>query len=73
MSVKNNTVCLYICRLKREYESTDEKTNLGFIVSPMCDKQQEDISVKIVVHSAYSMEPVSFTCDGKLSAPEWKG
>lgn len=56
---------LFICRLKREYESTDEKTNLGFIVSPMCDKQQEAISVKIVVHSAYSTEPVSFTSDGK--------
>lgn len=57
---------LFICRLKREYESTDEKTNLGFIVSPMCDKQQEAISVKIVVHSAYSVEPVTFTSDGKL-------
>ena len=62
MSIPNT---LFDFRLKREYESTDEKTNLGFIVSPMCDKQEETISVKIVVHSVFSEEPFSFTSDGK--------
>ena len=34
-------------------------------MSPMCDKQQEAISVKIVVHSVFSEELFSFTSDGK--------
>lgn len=56
---------LYLhCRLKDEYKSTDEKTNLGFIVSPMCEKQQDPMSVKIVVHSSYTDDPMTFTSDG---------
>ena len=34
-------------------------------MSPMCDKQQEAIDVKNVVHSVFSEEPFSFTSDGK--------
>lgn len=58
-------IYFYFSRLKNEYKSTDERTNLGFIVSPLCTKQQDSLCVKIVVHSSYTTEPFSFTCDGK--------
>ncbi|XP_053384190.1 phosphatidylinositol 4-phosphate 3-kinase C2 domain-containing subunit alpha-like isoform X3 [Mercenaria mercenaria] len=60
---ESDAFCQMVAELKNEYKSTDERTNLGFIVSPMCNKQQEPMSVKIVVHSEYATEPLSFTSD----------
>ncbi|XP_060563765.1 phosphatidylinositol 4-phosphate 3-kinase C2 domain-containing subunit beta-like isoform X2 [Ruditapes philippinarum] len=60
---ESDAFCQMVAELKKEYKSTDERTNLGFIVSPMCNKQQDPMSVKIVVHSEFATEPFSFTSD----------
>ncbi|XP_052799554.1 phosphatidylinositol 4-phosphate 3-kinase C2 domain-containing subunit beta-like isoform X2 [Mya arenaria] len=60
---ESDCFCQMVAELKDEFKSTDLKTNLGFIVSPLCDKQQDHMSVKITVHSQYTEEPFSFTSD----------
>ncbi|KAL4225582.1 Phosphatidylinositol 4-phosphate 3-kinase C2 domain-containing subunit alpha [Mactra antiquata] len=60
---ESDAFCQMVAELKNEYKSTDERTNLGFIVSPLCSKQQDPMSVKIIVHSSYNTEPFSFTVD----------
>ncbi|KAL3843199.1 hypothetical protein ACJMK2_021144 [Sinanodonta woodiana] len=52
-----------VADLKGKYKFSDRTTNLGFIVSPLCDKQQESISVKIIVHTDFSEDPFIFTSD----------
>ncbi|KAK3611626.1 hypothetical protein CHS0354_018322 [Potamilus streckersoni] len=52
-----------VADLKGKYKFSDRTTNLGFIVSPVCDKQQESISIKIIVHTDFSEDPFIFTSD----------
>jgi len=47
------------------YKSTNERTNLGFIVSPFCTKQQGALSVKIVIDTDFAADSIPFTCDGE--------
>ncbi|OWF36539.1 Phosphatidylinositol 4-phosphate 3-kinase C2 domain-containing subunit alpha [Mizuhopecten yessoensis] len=60
---ESHAFCQMVADLKSKYKSTDEDCNLGFVVSPMCDKQQPSLSVKIVIYSDFASDPVLFTCD----------
>ncbi|XP_071121891.1 phosphatidylinositol 4-phosphate 3-kinase C2 domain-containing subunit alpha-like isoform X2 [Mytilus edulis] len=60
---ESNAFCQMVVELKSRYKSTDTKTNLGFIVSPLCTKQQCSMSVKIIVYSDFVTEPIVFTCE----------
>lgn len=52
-----------VSKLKSKFKSTNMSVNRGYVVSPFCEKQQPPLSVKVIVHSDYSQEPVIFTCD----------
>ncbi|CAC5401291.1 PIK3C2 [Mytilus coruscus] len=60
---ESNAFCQMVVELKSRYKSTDPQTNLGFIVSPLCTKQQCSMSVKIIVYSDFVIEPIVFTCE----------
>ncbi|KAL5007561.1 hypothetical protein ScPMuIL_016367 [Solemya velum] len=60
---ESESFCQMVADLKSKNKSTDEESNLGFLISPMCDIQQDSMSVKVVVHSDYAEEPIPFTCD----------
>ncbi|GAB1607347.1 phosphatidylinositol 4-phosphate 3-kinase C2 domain-containing subunit alpha-like isoform X1 [Argonauta hians] len=52
-----------VTELKKKYKSVDHVTNLGFIVSPVCNFRNEAKSIKVVVHAKKQMEAIEFTCD----------
>ncbi|XP_060064523.1 phosphatidylinositol 4-phosphate 3-kinase C2 domain-containing subunit beta-like, partial [Ylistrum balloti] len=60
---ESHAFCQMVADLKSHYTSTDCSCNLGFVVSPLCDKQQPSLSVKIVIYSDFAADPVLFTCD----------
>ncbi|XP_033752921.1 phosphatidylinositol 4-phosphate 3-kinase C2 domain-containing subunit beta-like, partial [Pecten maximus] len=60
---ESHAFCQMVADLKSQYKSTTEDCNLGFVVSPLCDKQQPSLSVKIVIDSDFSTDQILFTCD----------
>eukprot|EP00106_Octopus_bimaculoides_P003636 XP_014771078.1 PREDICTED: phosphatidylinositol 4-phosphate 3-kinase C2 domain-containing subunit alpha-like [Octopus bimaculoides] len=55
--------CKTVTELKHKYKSVDHVTNLGFIVSPICNFSNEAKSIKVVIHTKKQMEAFEFTCD----------
>lgn len=55
--------CKTVTELKNKYKSVDHVTNLGFIVSPICNFSNEAKSIKVVIHTKRQMEALEFTCD----------
>ncbi|XP_061177401.1 phosphatidylinositol 4-phosphate 3-kinase C2 domain-containing subunit alpha-like [Saccostrea echinata] len=52
-----------VSKLKSKFSSKDTTVNRGYVVSAFCEKHQPSMSVKITIHSDYSVDPVIFTCD----------
>ncbi|XP_041367790.1 phosphatidylinositol 4-phosphate 3-kinase C2 domain-containing subunit alpha-like [Gigantopelta aegis] len=60
---ESNAFCQMVAELKTQYKSTDSKTNIGIIMSPVCENCLEPMSIKVVIYVIFSPEPVHFTCD----------
>ncbi|XP_052235355.1 phosphatidylinositol 4-phosphate 3-kinase C2 domain-containing subunit beta-like isoform X2 [Dreissena polymorpha] len=61
---ESDCFCQMVAELRDEFKSTDESTNLGFIVAPMCEKKEQgSMTVKITVHSVFAVQPICFTSD----------
>ena len=54
------------CRLKKKYTSKDEKTNLGYLLSPIHTSHTPSLQVKVIIHLPFDPDPVAFTCDSRL-------
>ncbi|XP_023217148.1 phosphatidylinositol 4-phosphate 3-kinase C2 domain-containing subunit alpha-like [Centruroides sculpturatus] len=60
--------CTRLIVLRSEFPYDDYHTNVGLVISPSIDSYREDtLSIKLVIHSTISDQPVSFTCDVNTS------
>ncbi|XP_062616262.1 phosphatidylinositol 4-phosphate 3-kinase C2 domain-containing subunit alpha-like isoform X2 [Saccostrea cucullata] len=60
---ESETFSQMVSKLKSKFSSKDPSVNRGYVVSAFCEIQQPSMSVKISIHSDYSVDPVIFTCD----------
>ncbi|GFN93851.1 phosphatidylinositol 4-phosphate 3-kinase c2 domain-containing subunit alpha-like [Plakobranchus ocellatus] len=63
IDAESESFCQMVADLKRKYQSTDERTNQGYLVNQMRNSHRVAIQIKVIVHTALSTEPVVFTCD----------
>ena len=57
---------ILLFRLKSQYTSKDERTNLGYLLSPIHTSHTPSLQVKVIIHLPFDPDPVAFTCDSRL-------
>ncbi|KAL8561407.1 hypothetical protein ACOMHN_037304 [Nucella lapillus] len=60
---ESDAFCQMVAELKKNYTSRDEKTNLGYLLSPMHTTHTPSLQVKVIIHLPFDPDPVAFTCD----------
>lgn len=60
---ESEALCKTVTELKHKYKSVDNGTNLGYIVSPICNFSHGPMSIKLIIHTKNQTEALKFTCD----------
>lgn len=61
---ESKAFCSMVSRVKFDYLSEDEYTNLGIVLSSMVAMPRpESVTVKVEVQTSFAKEPVTFPCD----------
>ncbi|GFS24169.1 phosphatidylinositol 4-phosphate 3-kinase C2 domain-containing subunit alpha-like, partial [Elysia marginata] len=63
IDAESESFCQMVADLKKKYQSSDEKTNQGYLVNQMRECHISAIQIKVTVHTMLTPEPVIFTCN----------
>ncbi|CAG5123917.1 unnamed protein product, partial [Candidula unifasciata] len=63
IDAESESFCQMVADLKKRYLSTDERTNLGYLINQIRECHIASIQVKVVVHTKFFTDPICFTCD----------
>ncbi|XP_070200165.1 phosphatidylinositol 4-phosphate 3-kinase C2 domain-containing subunit alpha-like [Littorina saxatilis] len=63
IDAESDAFCQMVAELKSKYTSKEEKTNLGYLLSPIHTTHTPSLQIKVVIHLPFDPDPVAFTCD----------